>query len=43
MDAHNVPGQPAAIAPKPYTGGRLGNGKLMLDLPAKSVVVVTLD
>jgi alpha-N-arabinofuranosidase len=43
MDAHNVPGQPAAIAPKPYTGGRLGNGKLTLDLPAKSVVVVTLD
>ena len=43
MDAHNVPGRPAAIEPKPYTGGRLGNGKLTLDLPAKSVVVVTLE
>ena len=43
MDAHNVPGRPAAIAPTPYTGGRLGNGRLMLDIPAKSVVVVGLD
>jgi alpha-N-arabinofuranosidase len=43
MDAHNIPGQPATIAPAPYTGGRLGNGKLILDIPAKSVVVVRLD
>ena len=43
MDAHNVPGQPATIAPMPYTGGRISQGRLMLDIPAKSVVVVRLD
>jgi alpha-N-arabinofuranosidase len=43
MDAHNVPGKPAAIAPVAYTGGTLAGGKLVLDLPAKSVVVVKLD
>jgi alpha-L-arabinofuranosidase len=43
MDAHNVPGKPAAIAPAAYTGGTLAGGKLVLDIPAKSVVVVKLD
>lgn len=43
MDAHNVPGQPAAIAPVRYTGGRIENGRLRLDIPARSVVVVRLD
>lgn len=43
MDAHNVPGQPATIASMPYTGGRISQGRLMLDIPAKSVVVVRLD
>jgi alpha-N-arabinofuranosidase len=43
MDAHNVPGQPAALAPAPYSGARLVDGRLRLALPAKSVVVVRLD
>lgn len=43
MDAHNLPGQPAIIAPAPYTGGRLRDGRLRLDIPAKSIVVVRLD
>jgi alpha-N-arabinofuranosidase len=43
MDAHNVPGQPAAIAPAIYKGGQIKGGKLKLDIPAKSVVVVRLD
>lgn len=43
MDAHNVPGQPAALAPAPYSGARLVDGRLRLALPARSVVVVRLD
>jgi alpha-N-arabinofuranosidase len=43
MDAHNIPGQPAAIAPATYNGGQIKGGKLKLDIPAKSVVVVRLD
>jgi alpha-L-arabinofuranosidase len=43
MDAHNVPGQPVALAPEPYSGARLVDGRLRLALPAKSVVVVRLD
>jgi alpha-N-arabinofuranosidase len=43
MDAHNVPGEPVAVAPAAYAGGTLADGKLVLDIPAKSVVVVKLD
>ena len=43
MDAHNLPGQPAAVAPAPYAGGRVAGGRLKLNIPAKSVVVVRLD
>jgi alpha-N-arabinofuranosidase len=43
MDAHNVPGAKAAVMPAPYTGGRIANGILTLDIPAKSVVVAALD
>jgi alpha-L-arabinofuranosidase len=43
MDAHNVPGETEVIAPKPFTGGRIEKGRLILDVPAKSVVVVQLD
>ena len=43
MDAHNVPGEHVAVAPTAYAGGTLADGKLVLDIPAKSVVVVKLD
>ena len=43
MDAHNVPGQPAAVAPVDFKGGKIVGGRLKLSLPAKSVVVVRLD
>lgn len=43
MDAHNLVGQPAVITPAPYSGGRLGHGRLALKIPSKSVVVVRLE
>jgi hypothetical protein len=29
--------------PRPFNGGRISGGKLWLDIPAKSVVVVKID
>lgn len=43
LDAHNTPGQKEEIAPAPFNGGRISGGNLMLDIPAKSVVVVKID
>lgn len=43
MDAVNPIGGPAVVKPVAYTGGKLSNGQLTLDIPAKSVVVVSLD
>lgn len=43
MDAHNVPGTKEEVAPAAFTGGRIDKGALMLDVPAKSVVVTRLD
>jgi alpha-N-arabinofuranosidase len=43
MDAHNIPGRPAVIAPARYDGGRIDNGRLVLVIPAKSVVVLRLN
>jgi alpha-L-arabinofuranosidase len=43
MDAHNVPGAKEVVAPAPFKGGRIVGDTLALDVPAKSVVVVTLD
>lgn len=43
MDAHNVPGEPEMISPHPYREGRIVNGALLLNVPAKSVIVVRLD
>jgi len=43
LDAHNTPGQTEDIAPAPYHGGQISGGKLLLDVPAKAVVVVALD
>lgn len=42
-DAHNVSGQAETVAPSGYRGGRIANGRLLLELPAKSLVVVRLD
>ena len=41
MDAHNTFDQPEAIAPAPY-GANVVNGRLALDLPPKSIVVVSI-
>jgi alpha-L-arabinofuranosidase len=41
MDAHNTFEHPAAIAPVPYAAG-LVDGRLTFDLPAKSIVVVSV-
>ena len=43
LDAHNTPGAPEEIAPQAFTGATIGGGKLLLDVPAKSVVVVGVD
>ncbi|MDC7677308.1 alpha-N-arabinofuranosidase [Asticcacaulis machinosus] len=43
LDAHNVPGQKEAIFPVAYKGGKISGGKLTLDVPAKSVVVVAVE
>jgi alpha-N-arabinofuranosidase len=42
MDAHNTFDAPNRLRPTPY-GGKTEGGKLVFDLPAKSVAVVTLD
>jgi alpha-L-arabinofuranosidase len=43
MDAHNVPGSREVVAPASFKGGKIERGTMTLDVPAKSVVVVTLD
>jgi alpha-L-arabinofuranosidase len=43
MDARNTFDAPDAVHPVPFTGASLDNGKLSLSLPAKSVVVLTLQ
>jgi alpha-L-arabinofuranosidase len=43
MDAHNVPGAPETVFPRRFDGARLTSGTLLMDVPAKSVVVVRLD
>lgn len=42
MDAHNTFDKPQAIKPAPYSA-KAANGKLTLKVPAKSVVVVSVD
>ena len=42
MDAHNTFDKPQAIKPVPYSA-KAANGKLTLKVPAKSVVVVSVD
>jgi alpha-N-arabinofuranosidase len=43
MDAHNDFDAPDAVHPVTFTGASLDGGKLSLSLPAKSVVVLTLQ
>ncbi|MGZ3306391.1 MAG: alpha-L-arabinofuranosidase C-terminal domain-containing protein, partial [Asticcacaulis sp.] len=43
MDATNDFGKPAAVAPVALKGAKISGGKLSVTLPAKSVVVVSLD
>ena len=43
MDAHNTVADPDRVAPRPFEGARLSNGRLALDLPAHSLVVITLE
>jgi alpha-N-arabinofuranosidase len=42
MDAHNTFAAPAVVAPAPF-GAKASDGKLVLHLPAKSVVVVAVQ
>ena len=43
MDARNTFDAPNAVRPVAFTGASLGGGRLSLTLPAKSVVVLTLQ
>jgi alpha-N-arabinofuranosidase len=43
MDAHNVPGQPEIISPMPFKAAKIDGKRLVLDVPAKAVVVVRLN
>ncbi|MCC7055713.1 MAG: hypothetical protein IT355_20755 [Gemmatimonadaceae bacterium] len=42
MNAHNTFAAPTALAPAPFTGASVRDRMLTLELPAKSVVVLTL-
>jgi alpha-L-arabinofuranosidase len=43
MDAHNIPGEMAQVKPAPFKGATLAKGTLLLNVPAKSVVVLKLE
>jgi len=43
MQDRNTFAAPDAVKPQPFTGAKLADGKLSVALPAKSVVVLTLD
>lgn len=43
LDAHNVPGEVEHVRPARFDGAKLAGGVLLLEVPAKSVVVVALD
>jgi len=43
MDALNAFGQAPAVAPVVFKGAKLAGGKLVLNVPAKSVVVVSVE
>lgn len=43
IDAHNAFDAPPSVLPAPFQGARLVGGRLTVDLPAKSLVVLTLN
>jgi alpha-N-arabinofuranosidase len=43
INSHNTFEAPHTVEPAPFTGATLADGKLTLALPAKSVVVLTLE
>ncbi len=43
MNAHNTFAAPEAVKPAAFTGAKFVNGQLTLTLPAKSVIVLTLE
>jgi len=43
LDAHNTVSDPDAVQPAPFTGARLSDGRLSIDLPAHSLVVISLE
>ena len=43
LDAHNTFENPDAVKPSRFNGAALENGKLSVSLPAKSVVVLSLQ
>jgi alpha-N-arabinofuranosidase len=43
MNAHNTFDKPDTVKPAVFNGGKLKGGSWVFDLPAKSVVVVTLN
>jgi alpha-N-arabinofuranosidase len=43
MNAHNTFDAPDTVKPAPFTGGKLKGDSWVFDLPAKSVVVATLE
>jgi alpha-N-arabinofuranosidase len=43
MNAHNTFDKPDVVHPATFDGARLQDGKLMIRLPAKSVVALTID
>jgi alpha-L-arabinofuranosidase len=43
MDTHNTFAKPDAVRPTPFTGGRRSGDAWVFELPAKSVVVATLN
>jgi alpha-L-arabinofuranosidase len=42
MDSQNRFGAPEDVHPAPFKGARWSDGKLRVEMPAKSVVVLTL-
>ena len=43
MNAHNTFDKPEAIKPAAFDGGTLKDGKLSIEIPAKAIVVLTLE
>jgi alpha-N-arabinofuranosidase len=42
MTSHNTFDAPSTVAPKPFTGASLADGRLSVVMPAKSVVTLEL-